>query len=370
MLICALALPPAPASQPVALIAPASVPVEANSDLADSVEVDSDEDEEAGPIAGNDPEAEVPSSQPVDDTLRYSLDINEHELEQKFAKELPAMGSISVGFTDSGRLINGVRVPEDDAVNLVVPEYAWGTAETVSWLTAVAHAVRTVFPEAPALRINHIGKKDGGYLRPHRSHQSGRDVDIGFWYRNGIGPGGLPRDRTKLMDLAANWTFIRSVVTMTDVQMILVDRKVQNVLYEHALAAGEDKDWLDSLFKAGASSIVQHARKHRDHFHVRFFSPRSQELGRRVQPILNKRPDENKTLYRVHSGDTLGHIAKKWGSTVAMIQKANGMRNSFLTLGRSLVIPMRGPCTQCPLPPPFVVPPRRLPPPSQHASLE
>ena len=45
-----------------------------------------------------------------------------------------------------------------------------------------------------------------------------------------------------------------------------------------------------------------------------------------------------------------------------MIQKHNGMRNTFLRVGRSLAVPMRGPCTHCPVPPPLVVPARRLPP--------
>jgi hypothetical protein len=44
-----------------------------------------------------------------------------------------------------------------------------------------------------------------------------------------------------------------------------------------------------------------------------------------------------------------------------MIMKANRMRKTFLHLGQQLRIPLRGPCTKCPLPPAVVVPPRRLP---------
>jgi len=42
-----------------------------------------------------------------------------------------------------------------------------------------------------------MGTKDGGYLRPHRSHQSGRDADIGLFYRGDrFPPRGAPRERS------------------------------------------------------------------------------------------------------------------------------------------------------------------------------
>lgn len=339
-----------PTSQPVA--------VEAEE------EADDHDEDEAEPANGIDPELEaIPGANvPLDDTIRYTTDLTDQDLDKRFCGDLASLGSISVGFAESGRMIGAVKMSQDPAWTLVVPEYAWGTQETIDYLSAAARLVKAQFPDSVPLRVNHIGKKDGGYVRPHRSHQSGRDVDLGFFYKNDVGPGGLPRAREKLIDPARNWALIRAIVTQTDVQVILADRRIQNVLYEHALAQGEDKEWLDSLFHAGTASLVQHARRHRDHFHVRFFSPRSQELGRRVQPLLAKRPDENKVSHRVRSGDTIGHIARKYGSSVRMIQRANGMRSTFLKLGRSLTVPMRGPCTQCPLPPAVVVPARRLPP--------
>jgi hypothetical protein len=48
---------------------------------------------------------------------------------------------------------------------------------------------------------------------------------------------------------------------------------------------------------------------------------------------------------------------------VKLIQKANGLTSTNLKVGRTLNIPLRGPCTNCPLPPPLVIPPRLVPPP-------
>jgi LysM repeat protein len=165
------------------------------------------------------------------------------------------------------------------------------------------------------------------------------------------------------MDLARNWELIKSLCTLTDVQFVLVDKRIQKALYEYALENGENKAWLDSLFRAGKSSLVQHAKRHADHFHIRFYNPRAQELGRRLQPLMGKvRPEENFAMHRVRRGETLGAIARKYRSTVALIVKASHLRNARLSVGQGLMVPVRGPCVHCPVAPPVVVPPRRLPP--------
>ena len=90
---------------------------------------------------------------------------------------------------------------------------------------------------------------------------------------------------------------------------------------------------------------------------------RSQELGRRIQPLLALRPEQNRTVHVVQAGNTLGQIATKYRTTVAAVRKANQLKGqSLLQLGQDLVIPLRGACTVCPLPPPMAVPPRLVPP--------
>jgi LysM repeat protein len=41
----------------------------------------------------------------------------------------------------------------------------------------------------------------------------------------------------------------------------------------------------------------------------------------------------------VKKGDTLSGLAARYGSSVSSIQRANGMRDTKLAIGRSLVIP-------------------------------
>jgi murein endopeptidase len=318
-----------------------------------------DVDEDGPPEPG---EAESESKQPggPDTGLRYSTDLSDDELRRLWTDDLEALGSISVGFADQGRLINAVRMPQDEAWICQRPEVAFGTEETVNALALVFREVHKQFPGSLPARLSHIGAAAGGYLRPHRSHQSGRDADIGLFYKDDKFPRAGAR-RERLMDPARNWALLRALVTLTDVQVILVDRGIQKILRAYALSGGEDPAFVASLLGGGKSALVQHARRHKDHFHVRFYAPRSQELGRRIQPLLAERPEQNIALHRVKHGETLGQIARVNNTTVALIRKVNHLHGSFLHLGQQLRVPLRGPCTRCPLPPAVVVPPRRVP---------
>lgn len=296
----------------------------------------------------------------ADPTLRYSADLSDAELEKRFLEDAASLGSMSVGYAEAGRVINAVQLPPGEHWVVKDPGAAWGALETIEAIKIVAETVHAARPGLGPLRVNDIGKQHGGYLRPHRSHQSGLDVDVGLYYLDGEGswaPRG--KQKTRAIDLGANWQVLRAVATLTDVKVVLVDQKIQKLLYDYALATGENKAFLDSIFKGGKKALVQHARRHRDHFHVRFFAPRSQELGRRIVPFLAKKPEENLATHRVRPGDTLGRIALIYGSTVKLIQSANGLKGTFLSTGRTLKVPLRGPCTRCPQPPPAVIPPRR-----------
>ena len=355
---------PAPTPAPAAVAAPPSGDASGDCALTDEdLEGEDDEGEVAEGEGGDDGEsesAEAVATGELPTGPLYTADISDEDLAKRWKDEIASLGSMAVGFANSGRLVNAKRFPQGPDRSVVSPEVAWATEETVNYLADAIREVRAKFPNAPPLRVNGISNKDGGYLRPHKSHQNGRDVDVGFYYPT-VDPI-RERERERYINVPLNWAFLRALVTKTDVQLVLVDRRVRKVIYDYALAAGEDKAWLDSLFNDGPTGIIRHARRHRDHFHIRFHNPRAQELGRRVQPLLALQPEHNVMTHRIRNGDTLGGIALRYGSSVAMIKKANRMRNNFLRAGQRLAVPLRGPCTHCPVPPPFLLPPRRLPP--------
>jgi LysM repeat protein len=311
-------------------------------------------------LEGLGPVADTPTST----APRYTRELSDAELERRWRQAPATLGAISLGLVSEGRLVNGVPFPRDDAppgreawVSLT-PDHGFGTEETIAQVVVAARRVKSQFPDALPLRVNALSARDGGYVRPHKTHQNGRDVDLGFYYDTPTPA--RTRAKEKIMNVAQNWALLEALVLEGDVQVILLDKRVQRVLREHAERIGADRAWLDRLF-VGPSALVQHARGHRDHFHVRYWNGRAQELGRRVAPLLALRPEENVAFVRVRRGDTLGHLARQHSSTVAAIKKQNRLRSNFLRVGQVLRVQRRGPCTACPVPPPVIVPPRCLP---------
>lgn len=338
--------------------APALQEDDAETSLADA---DDDDTTEDGDGADADAEAESHEETTPGSGHRYTADLSDEELERLWTTDPAALGSMSVGFADAGRLINGVPCREGENWTIVSPYHCWATEETLEFLYTALDEVARQHPGTRPIRVNHLSSRDGGWLRPHFSHQSGRDVDLGFYYKEGI-ERGWGRKREGQIDLARNWALVKTLVTKTDLQVILIDKRLIKALHAYALEQGEPPAWLDTIFASGRKSLVRHARGHYDHFHVRFYNARAQELGRRIVPLLARQPEQNFAMHRVRSGNTLGHIAAKYGSTVRGIKQANGMKSSFLRVGRVLKVPLRKPCTKCPLPPEVVVPERCLPP--------
>lgn len=289
--------------------------------------------------------------------IRYTADISDEMLQKLFAENPSALGSISVGFANLGRLINGVKFPQGDEWVVINPAKSYGTQEVVNYIIDAARSIRKRFPDAPPLRINDLSLEKGGYIRPHKSHQNGRDVDIGFFWSYDI-----KNPNVKRFDVEKNWEFIKAIITLTDVEVILVDRKIQKQLYDYAKGIGENEDWLNSIFKSEGGALIKHARRHRGHFHIRFYSPRAQELGKRIHPILDKAKEEERvTIHKVKWGECIGKIAAKYNSSIKLIKNRNHLKSNNIKAGMILVIPLLGPCHNCPEPSEVIIPKRRLP---------
>jgi murein endopeptidase len=278
-------------------------------------------------------------------------------------KRLPQLGPLSIGTPDSGLLVNPMPMPEGPYWKLRNPLESYGTMETVEFIVTAIEAVEARYPGSPRVVIGDISRPDGGRLNRHRSHQAGRDADIGFYYA-----AGEARDfataRRKDLDLARTWALVRALITETDVDRIFVDRSLIAVLYAYARdEENEDGDWLDDVFgRLGADrkGIIQHERRHKNHLHVRFFNRRAQEYGRIVYPVLVEEGavPPPRIKHRVARGETIGQLAVRFGTSAAAIRAANGLSGTRLRAGRSYLIPIR---RVLPDSGPVVVPPRRLP---------
>lgn len=204
-------------------------------------------------------------------------------------KDIAALGPLSIGRPNRGALVNGVRMPTSPLWRVIDEKRAFGTRETVDAIAAAIRIVNERFPNTPKLYVGHISSRRGGYLRPHRSHQSGRDVDLGYYYRGGEKWYEVATKNN--IDLPRTWELLRALFRVSEVEFIFMDRTIESWIFDYAARIGEDPTWLHAAFngtRGARDSLVRHTWGHRTHFHVRFASPVARESGWRAYPALVK----------------------------------------------------------------------------------
>jgi penicillin-insensitive murein endopeptidase len=335
---------------------PATVASSAPPETPDDEPAAGEDDEapyENGGIDDGEPDA------PRDDTAAHGpppaapldprLALTDDELRRRVKADLASLGSLSLGTPAAGGLVNPIQLRSSPRLTVVDAAASWGTEETVAYLERAVAKVYERYPSTPPLQVGHLSSRRGGPLSPHRSHQSGRDVDLGYYYRDDKGLW-YRRATAANLDVERTWELVRALVTETDAEYIFINTSVQKLLREHALRIGEDATWVDGLFQVGsrsANAIVRHVHGHDTHMHVRFYNPIAADLGRRTLPYLpdrrqvERREEEGLVPYRIHKGETLAVLAKKFGTTVAAIQKANRLRNLKVVAGRTYLVPQK-----------------------------
>jgi LysM repeat protein len=198
--------------------------------------------------------------------------------------EIPLVSGQSVGKPWSGKLRNATRLPQGRGYLIRRPLRAFGAAHVVARVRDAIATVRADHAGLHTLAIGDLSQKRGGAISEHHSHQSGRDLDIGFYFKRK--PAGYPASfaaaTTRNLDRAATWdllvAFARTADDAGGVQAIFLDYDVQGLLYDWALDRGVDQGYLDRLFqypdgKGSGGGLVRHEPHHDDHFHVRFKCP-------------------------------------------------------------------------------------------------
>ena len=310
------------------------------------------------------PRAERTATRSAHESPSALLELTDEELKRRVESDLSSLGSLTIGSPGGAILLNAVSLPAGPNWQVAPAADTWGTEETMAGIQTAVDKVHELFPDTQPVFIGDISYVDGGRMKRHESHQGGRDVDLGFYYK-----GGKPRwfdvGTAANMDMPRNWALVRALVTCTDVEAIFLDTRIQKLLYNYALSISEDKDWLDRVFQFSRgykNAIISHIPLHRTHYHVRFYNPVAQELGRRAFPYLVEaklvQPPVYTARHVVQPGQTLGLLAARYGTSIRAIMQANGMTTTQLRAGRAYRIPVR---SAAPPIAPVVVPLRKLP---------
>jgi murein endopeptidase len=361
----AAVVPVAPPRAP-ARAAPAAAPSRAVEAKAEEGADDTDEEDDGNEGAVDD----AFDSEPAPDAtiaLPHPLaGVSSAEIEKRLLSRPASLGSMSIGKPSAGLLFNAVAMPAGDDWTVVAPGQSWATEETVHYLETAIRSVRSKFPDTQKLSIGDISAKGGGYLSPHLSHQSGRDVDISYYYVDGAR--WYRRADAQNLDARRTWAFVRALVTETDVELLLIDHSIQKLLREEAEREGENGEWLDALFrgKGNLSPLIRHAPGHATHLHIRFYSPIAQETGRRAYPALVAhhlvRAGAAYVVHVAKKGDTLEGLAKRYHTTVKTIRRANNLRSNLIQAKKAYRIPQAGHAPPSVAAAPVTIPPRRMPP--------
>jgi penicillin-insensitive murein endopeptidase len=199
----------------------------------------------------------------------------------------------SLGPTHGGRLVGGRAMPDVAEALALLPQTVrrgarHGHPRLVAALLRAARRVAALHPGS-RLHVGDLSLARGGNFGPHRSHTSGRDVDLAFYLMDatgapadrpvmaGIGPDGRSALEGLAFDAARNWRLVSLLLGDPDVevQWIFVARHLRERLLAEARVD-------DPTLAARAARVLLEPRDsspHADHFHIRVYCDRTDRLG-------------------------------------------------------------------------------------------
>lgn len=187
--------------------------------------------------------------------------------------------SESIGYPYQGEIDNALPMVDGPGRRITAERWkTWATRRTVDQLDHVLKRWAEIEPKAPPVLIGNLSSREGGPLAPHKSHQSGRDVDLSYITKwNGTDRVTWQHVTADNLDAELTWRLLKLITRDAEVEVIYMDRRIQKLLLEHAKRHGTIRNarlgnWLEV---AGGSEqpLIRHVAGHQDHFHVRFACP-------------------------------------------------------------------------------------------------
>ena len=190
---------------------------------------------------------------------------------------LPKKAAESVGSATSGKLLRGEKMTQGPGYTLKAPSFVFGTNETITYIINCIGEVQKEFKGTHDLVVGDLSKQGGGKFKPHKSHASGRDADIGY-YHKGFSPKKFAKVSAGNLDSQRTMHFINCLVDTQEVEYIFVSYYVQKLLYKYMQKQKTAASLLTKLFQyprpvSKRVGLIRHDPGHDNHIHVRFYCP-------------------------------------------------------------------------------------------------
>jgi penicillin-insensitive murein endopeptidase len=231
--------------------------------------------------------------------------------------------SISYGRPARGRLIDGVKLPDSGPGFTTAPVWRergnrYGTDELVTLLKSVSRRMKKKAKDTRLVVADLSGTGGGAAHQFHKSHQSGRDVDLLYFVRDAQGnpfePSAMHVFNGRLvaadgsgitLDVPRTWQLVKELLTAQEayVQYIFMYRPIAEKLIEHAQKSGEPEvvvaRAMKTLKQPGDSA------PHNDHMHVRIYC----SMGDRMFGCVDIGPLEMLAEREMEAQQTVATIA-------------------------------------------------------------
>jgi LysM repeat protein len=191
----------------------------------------------------------------------------------------PEKKSESIGRPYGGRLVNGEKMPKGPGYTYGRRSNIYGTNATITLLIECFGKIIQKYPKGPIIVVGNLSQRKGGKFGPHASHQSGRDVDIGYFHKKKFQPvKSLIRTNAKNIDARKTWFLIETFLKTRKVKYMFINHEIQKILYNHLKKRRFKQSYIDRIFqyprKSGGGGIIQHSDGHDDHIHIRLVCPK------------------------------------------------------------------------------------------------
>lgn len=212
------------------------------------------------------------------------------ELPAQYRRSPFAMMSLSVGLPTNGWQIRAKQLKKSE--NLWIQDksvpYSYGHPALVLMLHRTAKQIARQSPGS-VLLVGDLSREYGGPLAGHRSHQSGRDADVGFFVTDVKGKpvnvrnmrifdkDGRARDGSGLrFDDYRNWLLVQLWLKDTRAQLeyVFVASHLRRRLLEFAAARPAFRKYVEDA--AQFLRQPSNGLPHDDHFHIRIACPENQ----------------------------------------------------------------------------------------------